>query len=53
MKPSSLIAVTLAPDLFARMRDEAARLCVPLEWLVASLVVDTMEETSEHGLVPA
>jgi hypothetical protein len=37
------IAVTLAPDLFKQLLIEARRLGVSLEWLVASLVVDTME----------
>lgn len=43
MKPVSEIAVTLAPELFERLKAEARRLGVSLEWLVASLVVDTFE----------
>jgi hypothetical protein len=35
------VAVTLEPELFEQLRSEAERLGVPLEWLVASLVVDT------------
>jgi hypothetical protein len=42
---SSEIAVTLTPSLFKRLKAEAGRLEISLEWLVASLVVDTMEET--------
>ncbi len=41
---SSEVAVTLAPELFARLRAEAESLKVPLEWLVASLVVDTLDK---------
>jgi hypothetical protein len=43
---ASEIAVTLAPELFERLKAEARRLEVSLEWLVASLVVDTFEGTS-------
>ena len=38
------IAVRLTPRLFARLHSEAIRLDVPLEWLVASLVLDTLGE---------
>lgn len=37
------VAVTLSADLLRTMRREARRLGVPIEWLVASLVVDTVE----------
>jgi hypothetical protein len=37
------VAVTLSTELYERLRAEAATLGVPLEWLVASLVVDTFE----------
>jgi len=50
----SEIAVTLTPSLFKRLKAESGRLEVSLEWLVASLVVDTMEETPlDLDLVPA
>ncbi len=45
--PSEL-AVTLSNDLLDHLRDEARRLEVPLEWLVASLVVDTMDVEDEE-----
>ena len=45
MKRISEIAVTLTPDLFKLLKTEAGKLEVSLEWLVASLVVDTMDET--------
>jgi hypothetical protein len=46
MDSASEIAVTLAPELFERLKAEARRLEVSLEWLVASLVVDTIEGAS-------
>lgn len=45
------VAVTLAPGLFARLREESKLLGVPIEWLVASLVADTLDEAGvEHAL---
>ena len=43
MKRTPELAVTLTPELFDRLTAESRDLNVPLEWLVASLVVDTME----------
>jgi hypothetical protein len=43
MQSVSEIAVTLAPELLALLRAESRKLGVSIEWLVASLVVDTME----------
>jgi hypothetical protein len=40
-------AVTLSAALWKHLRSEAARLGVPLEWLVASLVVDTLDGSEE------
>ena len=37
------VSVTLTPDLFERLRDESRKLGVPIEYVVASLVVDTLE----------
>ena len=46
------VAVTLAPELFAQLKAEAELLGLPMEWLVASLVADTLEErTLEPALV--
>jgi hypothetical protein len=54
MKRKSEIAVTLTPELFKRLTTEAGQLEVSLEWLVASLVVDTMEEAPlDLDLIPA
>jgi len=50
MQTRSELAVTLSPQLYEHLKSEARRLDVPLEWLVASLVVDTVEDRS---LVPA
>ena len=43
MNTTTEVAVTLTPELFDCLRDEAARLGVPLEWVVASLVADTID----------
>ena len=53
MNPMSEVAVTLAPELFERLKAEARRLEVSLEWLVASLVVDTIEESPFVNRSPA
>lgn len=45
MIPDSTFSVTLTPELFERLAAEATELGVSLEWLVASLVVDTFEAT--------
>jgi len=43
MKTRSELAVTLSAELYAHLSAEAKRLEVPLEWLVASLVLDTVD----------
>ncbi len=47
MNADSELTVTLSDDLFEHLSDEAARLGIPLQWLVASIVVDTMDEDDE------
>ncbi|MDR3634934.1 MAG: hypothetical protein P4L84_14110 [Isosphaeraceae bacterium] len=42
MNDNTELAVTLTPALFAHLTAEAFRLDVPLEWLVAALVLDTV-----------
>ncbi len=37
------VDVTLSSDLLRRLRDEARTLGVPIEWLIASLIVDTVD----------
>lgn len=41
---ASELTVTLSPQLFNVIREEAARLGLPIEWLIASLVVDTVDD---------
>ena len=36
------VCVTLTADLYKRLRTEARELGVPMEWLVASIVADTI-----------
>jgi hypothetical protein len=45
MKTRSELAVTLSEELFAHLSAEAKRLDVPLEWLVAAMVLDTVDNT--------
>lgn len=40
------VAVTLTPELFDRLRTEAEALGVSIAWLVASLIVDTMDRVA-------
>ncbi len=46
MNHEPALAVTLSAELYAILTAEARKLGLPLEWLVASLVVDTVDETS-------
>ena len=43
MKTDREILVTLSDELFAYMRKRAQGLHVPLKWLVAGLVCDTLD----------
>ena len=43
MRPDSELAVTLSAKLYARLCRLAKRLDVPLEWLVASLLLDSVD----------
>lgn len=43
MKTHAEIAVTLSPELLACLREQAEELKVPLKWLVAGLVCDTID----------
>jgi len=49
MKTSPELEVTLSADLYRRLRLEARRLGVPMTYLVASVVVDTIEEAEAHA----
>jgi len=41
---ASELAVTLSPELYTVLRREAEQLGLPMEWLIASLIVDTVDE---------
>lgn len=41
------LAVTLSAELYESLAAEARELGVPLEWIIASLIVDTMETAPE------
>jgi hypothetical protein len=43
MNAAPEVAVTLSPELFDHLRNEARRLRVPLSYLVASLIADTVD----------
>ena len=43
MRPASEVVVTLTPSLWSELRRQAAALDVPIEWLIAGLVCDTVE----------
>ncbi len=44
MKAEPELNVTLSAELLDHLRAESQRLEVPMEWLVASLIVDTLDE---------
>jgi hypothetical protein len=46
MRTRNELSVTLSEELYAHLNAEAKRLDVPLEWLVASLVLDTVDANS-------
>lgn len=41
---SAGLSVTLSAELYDHFCSEARRLDVPLEWLIASLIVDTIDD---------
>jgi hypothetical protein len=48
MDPTPELAVTLSPKLYDRLRSEAEMLGLPLPWLVASLVIDTVDTVQDE-----
>jgi hypothetical protein len=44
MKGIKEVVITLSPALWRELRRQAAALDVPVEWLAAGLVCDTLEE---------
>ena len=47
MKTNREIAVTLSDELLASLKVQAQELSIPLKWLVAGLVCDTIEPAEE------
>jgi hypothetical protein len=45
MIASPEVAVTLSEEMYAHLRGEAEMLGIPMEWLIASIVADTIDET--------
>lgn len=43
MHSATEFSVTLTPELYEQLRDEARLLGLSIEWVVASLVADTIE----------
>ncbi len=50
MKTRPEIAVTLSDELLESLRTQAVELKVPLRWLVAGLICDTLEAHDESDL---
>ena len=48
MKRPQELSVTLTPVLFERLSAESRELGVPLEWIVASLVVDSIDADARN-----
>ncbi len=47
MTPNSEVAVTLSEKMLGHMRVRATALRIPLKWLVAGLVCDTIERFAD------
>jgi hypothetical protein len=43
MNANPEVAVTVSAELWRHLRKESRRLNVPLEWLIAALVADTID----------
>lgn len=52
MSTQTELAVTLAPELYDRLRRESEQLDVPLEYLVAGLVLDTFGGAGAEAEAP-
>ena len=50
MNADTKLVVTLTDALWRRLRREAARLDVPVEWLVAGLICDTIDDCPATSL---
>lgn len=51
MKRPRELSITLTPALFERLTAESRELDVPLEWIVASLVVDSIDADVEEPVL--
>ena len=49
MKATPAVRVTLSEELLRHLRRRASELKVPIEWLVAGLVCDTLNTFAETG----
>lgn len=49
MNATPTLNVTLSEKLLEHLREEAVLLDLPLEWLVASLVADSLEEEEDFS----
>jgi hypothetical protein len=49
MTAVSEVAVTLSDELLRHLRRRAESMRVPVEWLVAGLVCDTIETLADEG----
>jgi hypothetical protein len=47
MTTNPSVDVTLSADLLRHLRAEARELGIPLQWLIASMIVDTVETIEE------
>jgi hypothetical protein len=45
MIASPEVAVTLSEEMYSQLRQEAEMLDIPIEWLIASIIADTIDET--------
>ena len=51
MDTNAEVFVTLSADLLARLREAARREHIPLQWLVAGLICDTVDAEGLRDLV--
>jgi hypothetical protein len=52
MSRVSEVRVTLSDDLLDVLQAQSQVLRVPLRWVIASLICDTIEKVNEHDLAP-
>jgi hypothetical protein len=52
MTTTTGVEVTLSADLIRHLRDEAKQLGVSIQWLIASMIVDTVETAERLSTGP-